>query len=154
MLILSLLLVGLAVSVLLARVAQSLNTLVEVLVTTEADLKSLLDAIQAGVGTLATQVQAQAGTIAQLREQIAAGTPVTPAQLDDLVTEAAGIRDTLQALAGAPPMTPAVPVPTPVPNPGETLPVDSPLPTDAPAEPPTAPPDPPAEPPADPPVQA
>jgi hypothetical protein len=69
----------------------------------ESDLQTDLDAIKAGVAATLTQVTAQAATIASLTAQLAAGTPVTQAQLDALDAEAKAIVASLTPLA--PPAT-------------------------------------------------
>lgn len=58
-----------------------IETRLEEIVSSEADLQNALDKIKAGV-------QAQAQKLADLSAQIAAGTPVDQAQLDALVAEA------------------------------------------------------------------
>ena len=65
----------------------------------EADLQTDLDAIQAGVARSLAAQTAQAATIADLRAQLAAGTPVSQAQLDSLDAEAKAIVATLTPLA-------------------------------------------------------
>lgn len=71
---------------------------VDRIMTTEADLQTDLDNIKTGVAAVADKLTAQAGTIADLKAQIAAGTPVTPEQLDALHAEASGIASSLQAI--------------------------------------------------------
>jgi uncharacterized coiled-coil protein SlyX len=66
--------------------------------STEAQLQTSLDAIKAAVAAVAEKIAAQAKTIADLSAQIAAGTPVTQAQLDALTTEAQDIATSLSAL--------------------------------------------------------
>jgi hypothetical protein len=61
-----------------------LLTKVGSLMSVETDLQADMDAIKAGVATVLAAQQAQAATIAQLTAQLAAGTPVTQAQLDAL----------------------------------------------------------------------
>lgn len=61
------------------------------IMATEQELKADLDTIQTGVATVIAKVTAQAQTIADLQAQIAAGTPVTQSQLDELKTEADAI---------------------------------------------------------------
>lgn len=70
---------------------------------TEADLQADLDQIKAGVTAVATTIANQAATIASLQAQVAAGEPVTPAQLDSLKTEADGIVAALAPLMAPPP---------------------------------------------------
>lgn len=59
--------------------------------STEQDLQTSLDAIQAGVATVVTKFADFQKTIADLQAQIAAGSPVSQDQLDALAAEAAGI---------------------------------------------------------------
>jgi uncharacterized coiled-coil protein SlyX len=66
--------------------------------STEAQLQTSLDAIKAAVAAVAEKIAAQAKTIADLSAQIAAGTPVTQAQLDALTAEAQDIATSLSAL--------------------------------------------------------
>ena len=73
--------------------------LLESLMKNESDLKAELDTIKTGVATLLAQATANAKTIADLQTQVASGSPVTQAQLDDLSAEAQGIVDTLTPLA-------------------------------------------------------
>ncbi len=78
------------------RLERKLDDLKVILMSFEADLKADLDAIQLGVATAMK-------SIADLQAQIAAliaGTPVTQAQLDALVTQADAIKASL-----APPAT-------------------------------------------------
>lgn len=65
----------------------------------EQDLQNDLDAIQTGVAAVLTAQTAQAKTIADLKAQLAAGTPVSQAQLDALDVEAKAIVATLTPLA-------------------------------------------------------
>jgi uncharacterized coiled-coil protein SlyX len=66
--------------------------------STEAQLQTSLDAIKAAVAAVAEKIAAQAKTIADLSAQIAAGTPVTQAQLDALTAEAQDIATSVSAL--------------------------------------------------------
>jgi hypothetical protein len=65
----------------------------------ESDLQADLDAIKAGVAATLTAQQAQAATIADLKAQLANGTPVTQAQLDALDAEAKAIVVSLTPLS-------------------------------------------------------
>ena len=65
----------------------------------ESDLKAELDTIRDGVAGLLTKATDNAKTIADLQAQVAAGSPVTQQQLDDLSAEAQGIVTTLTPLA-------------------------------------------------------
>lgn len=79
------------------REKQRLFTLLENIMATEQDLQNDLDAIRDGVTTALTALNA---TIADLKAQIAAGSPVTQEQLDALDAEAKTI------IAGLAPPTP------------------------------------------------
>jgi hypothetical protein len=68
----------------------------------EQDLQTDLDAIKAGVATVLAAQTAQAATIADLKAQLAAGTPVSQAQLDALDAEAKAIVTSLTPLAAPP----------------------------------------------------
>ena len=61
------------------------------IMSVESDLQADLDTIKANVATVLTKVTAQAATIAELQAQVAAGTPVSQAQLDALDAEAKAI---------------------------------------------------------------
>ena len=86
-----------------ARLAH-LRALLKQVLMTEQDLKDALDALTTlatgladEVTGVATGVQNVAGLVAQLPQQLAAGSPVTQAQLDALATEATAARDSVQA---------------------------------------------------------
>ncbi len=66
----------------------------------EADLQTDLDAIKTGVATLLTAAIANAATIADLKAQLAAGTPVSQEQLDALEAEAKAIVASLTPMGG------------------------------------------------------
>ncbi len=66
----------------------------------EADLQTDLDAIKTGVATLLTAAIANAATIADLKAQLAAGTPVSQDQLDALEAEAKAIVASLTPMGG------------------------------------------------------
>jgi peptidoglycan hydrolase CwlO-like protein len=86
---------------LLTEVHESLHHLhrkVDRLMSVESDLQTDLDTIKAGVASLLTAATANAQTIADLKAQLAAGTPVSQAQLDALEAEAKGIVATLTPL--------------------------------------------------------
>jgi hypothetical protein len=81
---------------------QSLHALhrkVDQLMSAESDLQTDLDAIRAAVVLVLAQQTAQASTIADLKAQLAAGTPVSQAQLDALDTEAKAIVAALTPIA-------------------------------------------------------
>ncbi len=71
----------------------------QTIMASAADLKADLDALKAG---LTTKLQDLSGQIADLKAQLAAGTVMTPAQLDELDAEVKGMIDTV-----APAATPA-----------------------------------------------
>jgi septal ring factor EnvC (AmiA/AmiB activator) len=71
------------------------------IMSTEQDLQDDLDTIKAGVSGLLTAATANAATIADLKAQLAAGTPVSQAQLDALDTQAKAIVATLTPLVPA-----------------------------------------------------
>ena len=73
----------------------------------EGQFQSDLNALQALVGQLVTFTQTQAATIASLEAQVAAGSPVTLAQLDALDAEVQSISAAAQAALPAPPTPPA-----------------------------------------------
>ncbi len=70
------------------------------------DLKSKLDLILATLPQILAAEQAQAQRITDLQNQLAAGVPVTQAQLDELGTEADTIVSGVQALVPPAPPTP------------------------------------------------
>lgn len=76
----------------------------ESLMASNADLKADLDDIKAGVAAVSTQLTAQAQSIADLKAQLAAGSPITQADLDALDAEAKEIRGALDPLVA--PLTP------------------------------------------------
>jgi hypothetical protein len=63
----------------------------ETIMASEQDLQNDLDAIKAGVDAAVAAAANQSKVIADLTAQLAAGSPVTQAQLDALDTEAKGI---------------------------------------------------------------
>lgn len=71
------------------------------IMSVETDLQDDLDKIQAGVNALLGAAKANAAEIADLRAQLAAGTPVTQSQLDALDAEAKAIVASLTPLAAA-----------------------------------------------------
>ncbi len=73
---------------------------VDSLMATEAELQTDLDTIAAAVTKVAALVTSQAATITALQAQLAAGSPVTQAQLDALKAEADTI---VAALPATPP---------------------------------------------------
>lgn len=88
----------------LTRIEQQLDLLlqkVEALMVDENTLQTDLDAIKAGVATVLAALAAQATTITALQTQLAAGTPVSQAQLDALDVEAKAIVASLTPLAPA-----------------------------------------------------
>lgn len=87
----------------LERILETLLTKVTTLMSSETDLQADLDAIKAGVATVLASLTAQAATIASLTSQLAAGTPVSQAQLDALDLEAKAIVATLTPIATPPP---------------------------------------------------
>jgi peptidoglycan hydrolase CwlO-like protein len=80
------------------RSLRALQRKVECLMSSEQDLQNDLDAIVTAVATVAAKQAAQAKSIADLQAQLAAGTPVSQAQLDALVVEADSIKASLQAV--------------------------------------------------------
>lgn len=78
---------------------QSLHDKVDSIMATEQELQQTLDDIKTRVANVATLQAAEVKTIADLQAQIAAGTPVSQAQLDSLVDEARSIKDALQPFA-------------------------------------------------------
>jgi ankyrin repeat protein len=71
------------------------------IMSTEQDLQDDLDTIKSGVAGLLTAATANAATIADLKAQLAAGTPVSQAQLDALDMQAKAIVATLTPLVPA-----------------------------------------------------
>jgi uncharacterized protein with von Willebrand factor type A (vWA) domain len=65
---------------------------------TEQDLQDSLAAISNGIQALAAKFADQSTQIADLKAQIALGTPVSQAQLDSLEANAQAIEDALAAL--------------------------------------------------------
>lgn len=65
---------------------------------TETDLKTELDAIKTNLGGIATRLSSQAAQITALQTQVANGTPVSQAQLDELASEATDLAGTSAAL--------------------------------------------------------
>lgn len=78
---------------------QDITSKEQIIMSKETDLKADLDAVQAGVTSVLAAQTAQAATIADLKNQLAAGTPVTQQQLDDLDAEAKAIVASLTPLA-------------------------------------------------------
>lgn len=70
-----------------AWLQQQLDLLKRSIMATFDDVKVELDAIKDGVATVLAKAQAQSDQIAALQAQIAAGTPVSQAQLDSLKAE-------------------------------------------------------------------
>lgn len=66
--------------------------------STEQDLQTSLDAIQADVTLAVAKFAALQQTIADLTAQVAAGSPVSQAQLDGLAAEAQAIDAALKPL--------------------------------------------------------
>lgn len=73
----------------------------------EQDLQTALDTLKTDAAALVTLVTGQQQQIAALSAQIAAGTPVTQAQLDALTAEAQGVVATLSPLVAPPAPAPA-----------------------------------------------
>lgn len=78
----------------------------EQIMSTEQDLQTSLDGIQTDVATISTTIAGLQQSIADLTAQLAAGSPVSQAQLDALATEAASAKTALDAIAA--PVTPTV----------------------------------------------
>lgn len=79
---------------------RDIHLMVREVLLEEKDLQAALDTIKNGVSDVVNRLQAQASTIADLKAQIAAGTPVSQEQLDGLTTEANAIADALTAAKG------------------------------------------------------
>jgi hypothetical protein len=88
----------------------ALHRKVDCLISKQEDLKADLDAIKTDADALVTLVANQNAQIAALSAQVAAGTPVTQAQLDALTSEAQGVLDELSPLV-TPPTPPTPPTP-------------------------------------------
>lgn len=84
---------------LLAQILTTVHQLGASIMASEKDLQADLDAIQSGVTAVLAAQTAQAATIADLKAQLAAGTPVSQAQLDALDAEAKSIVAALTPLA-------------------------------------------------------
>lgn len=74
----------------------------EQMMSTEQDLQTSLDGIQTDVATISTTISGLQKSIADLTAQLAAGSPVSQAQLDALATEAASAKTALDAVASPP----------------------------------------------------
>lgn len=68
------------------------------IMATEQDLQDSLNVINNGIQILAAKFADQSAQIAALKDQIAQGTPVSQAQLDNLESNAQAIEDALAAL--------------------------------------------------------
>lgn len=68
------------------------------IMATEQDLKDSLDNITTGVAAVAAKLADQTQAIKDLKDQLAAGTPVSQEQLDALEAEAQAIEDALAPL--------------------------------------------------------
>jgi hypothetical protein len=66
------------------------------------DVQALLSDIDAATNGVASKLDTQLALIVALKAQVAAGTPVSQAQLDDLVTGLQVEKDRLLALAADP----------------------------------------------------
>jgi hypothetical protein len=105
------LIVAVGFTLVLHQQRQALTFLVpmlEALMSVETDLQADLDDIQAGIITLNTRLIGLVNQVTTLQTQVAAGGPVSQAQLDELVTEAAAIRATLDPLVTPPLAQPAL----------------------------------------------
>lgn len=65
------------------------------------DLKQSLDNVQAGVSLVAEKLAAQTQAIKDLKDALAAGSPVSQAQLDALEASAQAIEDALAPLVAS-----------------------------------------------------
>lgn len=65
------------------------------------DLKQSLDNVQAGVSLVAEKLASQTKAIKDLKDQLAAGSPVSQAQLDALEASAQAIEDALSPLVAS-----------------------------------------------------
>lgn len=77
---------------------------------TVTDVQQLVKDLDAETNTIASKLDANTATIADLKAQIAAGSPVTQAQLDDLAAGLSTESDRLKTL-GADPAQPIPPAP-------------------------------------------
>lgn len=71
------------------------------LMSTSQDLKDSLDNIQSGVSAVAAKLASQTQAIKDLKDQLAAGSPVSQEQLDALEAEAQSIEDAFAPLLAA-----------------------------------------------------
>lgn len=78
------------------------------LMAKEQDLEQLITDLNDETNVIAAKLDGQSAQIADLKAQIAAGTPVSQAQLDALQTGFAGVSDRLKTL-GADPAQPIPP---------------------------------------------
>jgi hypothetical protein len=94
----------------LQRIERLVIKLLKKVTTMDARIQKLISDFDAETTAIATRVDAQTAAITDLKAQIAAGTPVSAADLDEIVAGLQPISDRLQVLGS----DPAQPIPLPV----------------------------------------
>ena len=80
-----------------------LTRMEETIMASLDEVKTALAGAVAALDEIAVDQASQAAEIQKLKDQIAAGSPVTQAQLDELATSAKALRDKAEAAAAAVP---------------------------------------------------